>query len=465
MKTSSGLSLRGDLSPDTRRRLLIISKNTPYSGLIDQSHTHRNWCVDVFPNFDDAQDNALMHGPRVGLVDFELLQDTALMRRWEEFCVAHPGIEWIALLPQGAECNGEIRQLIRQRCYDFHTLPLDVSRLLVTVGHAYGMAELESHHPISPTAKGESNGHGIIGESAAIRGFCKKLGKIDLVDTPLLISGESGTGKELVARAVHERSRRSGGPFIAVNCGSIPPTLIQSELFGYEKGAFTGASHRKMGRMEAAAGGTIFLDEVGDLPLELQINLLRFLQENTIERVGSHKSISVDARVIAATHVDLEEAIAEKRFREDLYYRLNVIHLEVPPLRKRGTDIGLLAKYFFEVFSEEKSPTVRGISQSALDAMYRYTWPGNVRELMNRMRHALVMSDSRLITPADLRLDGMESSANVMPLDKVRSVAEKNAVSQALKETGYKISVAARQLGISRATLYRLMTKYQLHSE
>ncbi len=463
MTISSGLPLPRDASPDTRRRLLIISRNEPDSGLIGQTRPQRNWCVDVFPNFEDAQDHALMYGPRVGLVDFELLQDKTLMGRWDEFCVSHPGIEWIALLPKDVECNDEIRQLIRQRCYDFHTLPLDVSRLLVTIGHAYGMAKLQSSRSISPTAKG--NGNGMMGESPAMRDFWKKLAKIELVDTPLLISGESGTGKELAARAVHDRSRRSDGPFIAVNCGSIPPTLIQSELFGYEKGAFTGATHRKMGRMEAAAGGTIFLDEVGDLPLELQINLLRFLQENTIERVGSHKSISVDARVIAATHVDLEEAIREKRFREDLYYRLNVIHLEVPPLRKRSTDIGLLAKYFFELFSEEKSPTVRGISQSAIDAMYRYNWPGNVRELMNRMRHALVMSDSRLITPADLRLNGLESSVKVMPLETVRSLAEKNAVTQVLKDTGYRISIAARQLGVSRATLYRLMTKYQLHSE
>jgi DNA-binding NtrC family response regulator len=463
MTIGSGVPLRDDVSQDARRRLLIISQNAPYSGLVDQTHAQRNWSVDVFPNFEDAQDHALTHGPRVGLVDFKLLENKTLMERWDEFCMSHPGIKWIAILPQGTECNDETRRLIWQRCYDFHTLPLDVSRLLVTIGHAYGMAKLEAHRSISPTKRG--NGNGIVGESSTMRDFYRKLGKIELVDTPVLISGESGTGKELAALAIHERSHRSDGPFVAVNCGSIPSTLIQSELFGYEKGAFTGASHRKMGKIEAAAGGTVFLDEIGDLPLELQINLLRFLQENTIERVGSHKSISVDARVIAATHVDLEEAIREKRFREDLYYRLNVIHIEVPPLRKRGTDISLLAKYFFQVFSKEKGPSVRGISQGAMDAMYRYNWPGNVRELMNRMRHALVMSDSTLITPADLRLNGIDSSTSVMPLDKVRSLAEKNAVAQALKETGYKISLAARQLGISRATLYRLMTKYQLHGE
>ena len=230
----------------------------------------------------------------------------------------------------------------------------------------------------------------MVGVSAPMQAVFRNLRKIAAVDAPVLITGETGTGKELAARAIHERSRRSSGPFVAVNCAALPATLIQSELFGYERGAFTGAQRRKIGSIESANGGILFLDEIGDLSLDLQVNLLRFLEESAIQRVGSPKEIPVDVRVIAATHDDMERATAEGRFREDLYYRLNVLRLEMPMLRARGEDIEVLARFFFEKFRQETSHKVIGFSPEALQSMADYDWPGNVRELINRVRRATV---------------------------------------------------------------------------
>ena len=249
----------------------------------------------------------------------------------------------------------------------------------------------------------------------------------------------------------------------AVNCGALPPTLIESELFGHEKGAFTGASQRKTGFIEAADGGTIFLDEIGDLPMELQINLLRFLQEQTIERVGSHVSIKVNARVIAATHVDIESAVEQGRFREDLFYRLHVLNLRMPPLRERGDDIEILARFFFERFGREKRANVRGFSQKAMQAMREYDWPGNVREVINRVRRAMVMSEKRLITPQDLGLTaGQHSRGRVITLEQAREEAERHAIIACLTRARNNISCAARYLGVSRVTLYRLLNKHAI---
>jgi len=278
----------------------------------------------------------------------------------------------------------------------------------------------------------------------------------------VLITGESGTGKELAARAIHERSRRSSGPFIAVNCAALPETLIQSELFGYERGAFTGAQRRKLGSIESASGGTLFLDEIGDIALDLQVNLLRFLEEGTIQRVGNPNEIPVDVRVIAATHNDMERATAQGRFREDLYFRLNVLRLEMPALRERGTDLEVLAQFFFRRFRGETSQKVRGFSPEALQAIAEYDWPGNVRELINRVRRAMVMCEGRLIRPADLALASRSRPVSLLTLDEVRAEAEREAILRALKATGYNLSQTARALAISRPRLYRLMAQYNV---
>jgi DNA-binding NtrC family response regulator len=372
------------------------------------------------------------------------------------------GMEWVALLPKGCMSKPHVKQVIAESFYDFHTLPPVPESLLATLGHAHGMASMKfgGARKDNPSQPGEDE---MVGASPEMLDLFRTLRKAAGVDTPVLITGESGTGKELAALALHERSSRKHMPFVAVNCGALPNGLIQSELFGYEKGAFTGANQRKIGRIESAEGGTIFLDEIGDLPQELQVNLLRFLQEKTIERVGGSGQIYVDVRVLAATHVDLEAAVAEGRFREDLYYRLNVLHLKSPALRDRQGDIEVLAKYFFDKFSHEKRRNVKGFSPSAINIMKRYAWPGNVRELINRVRRAMVMCERKLIAPTDLGLDRRECKRQLITLDAARTAAEMNAIRNALQKNNGNLTVASRELGVSRATLYRLIEKYDLN--
>jgi DNA-binding NtrC family response regulator len=366
--------------------------------------------------------------------------------------------EWIALLPPKAIDAAQVRRVVADYFFDFHTLPLDISRMLTTLGHAYGMASLKQSEPAEPRGTAAE----MVGCSRVMMSLFRAIRKIAATDAPVLITGESGTGKELTARAIHERSHRGSGPFVVINCGAIPANLIQSELFGYEKGAFTGATQRKIGRIEAASKGTIFLDEIGDLPLDLQINLLRFLQERQIDRVGGTEPISVDVRVIAATNAAIERAVAEGRFRGDLYHRLNVLSLTVPALRERDGDVPVLARFFFDHFEHERRRSVRGFSHTAVEAMTRHDWPGNVRELINRVRRAMVMCEGRMIGPGDLELAAERDESRVPTLPEVRAHAERDAIHDALVRHGYMLACAARELGVSRVTLYRLSQKYGL---
>lgn len=385
-----------------------------------------DWDVKIAQTIDAAEEANEIYNVSVGLVYIDHFNVPDISRVMEKLKITNSDTRWIALVSSEALDDVNICGLIKDGFYDYHTLPIDKNRLSVTLGRAHGMVELPSRD-LNSEDDGLSN-YGLIGRSEAMDELFKSVCKVGDVDAPVLISGESGTGKERTAYAVHGQSDRRGGPFIAVNCGALPATLIQSELFGHEKGSFTGAHQRKIGRFEAAAGGTIFLDEIGDLPLDLQVTLLRFLQEKTIERVGGVESIEVDVRVIAATHVDLEKAIAQGRFREDLYYRLDVLHLEVPPLRDRTEDIELLAKFYFDNFSREKNTCVKGFSQRALDVMRNFSWPGNVRELINRVRQAMVMCESRLIQPTDLGLEGDIQNNRIMTLEKARAAAETSAI-------------------------------------
>lgn len=390
---------------------------------------------------------------QVGLV---LLADGLWSLPELEAILSRGTVEWIALMPAEDLARAELARLVLRYCIDFHTLPIKWERLNAVIGHAFGMSALRdafSDHTLQVR-------HRMVGRSRAMHDLMSAIGKIATVEAPVLIQGESGTGKELAAQAIHDNSLRSEAPFVAVNCGALPATLIQSELFGYERGAFTGAQRRKIGRIEAANHGTIFLDEIGDLDLELQANLLRFLQEGVVERLGGNGSVPVDVRVIAATHVNLEKAVEDGRFRADLYYRLNVLRLDMPPLRTRNGDVAVLADYFFSRYIKDKAPSVRGFSREAYAAMAAHAWPGNVRELINRVRRAMVMCDGRWITPVDL---GLRQAPNPpLSLIEVRENAERLAVEAALQACRYNVSKAAEQLGTSRVTLYRLMRKYTL---
>jgi DNA-binding NtrC family response regulator len=373
--------------------------------------------------------------------------------------ISRSGTEWIAVLNQEVLRLQNVGDFVCEWFFDFHTLPFDVSRVQVTLGRAFGMARLRGQG----TVHIDQPEHELLGDSKPIRELRKLLSKLAPTESPVLIRGESGTGKELVARTLHRQSQRHSKPFVAINCGAIPEHLIQSELFGHEKGAFTGAHQRKVGRIEAANGGTLFLDEIGDLPLELQANLLRFLQEKHIERVGGSQPIPVDVRVLAATHVDLEAAIEKKRFREDLYYRLNVLQVATAPLRERNGDLSMLANHFSHFYSHETGRRPRSFSEDALIAMGKHDWPGNVRELANRVRRGLVLAEGRQIEARDLGLIRPQAiAAPIGTLEDYKHLAERQALYDVLNRHSDNLSIAAKVLGISRPTFYRLLHKHQI---
>jgi transcriptional regulator with PAS, ATPase and Fis domain len=319
--------------------------------------------------------------------------------------------------------------------------------------------------PAAPEAGSE-----IIGTSAAIRTAADLLNRFAQTDEPVLITGESGTGKELAARAIHRNSLRKAGRFVAVNCAAIPPNLVASELFGYEKGAFTGAAARTKGQIEHAHGGTLFLDEIGDMPVDLQGHLLRFLQECQIVRVGGRETINVDVRVVSATNVRLHEAIANGRFREDLFYRLNVLTTSLPPLRERLDDIELLAHHFLRQASAQFGRQITGFAPRAMQMLCRHEWPGNVRELMSVVRRAVVIGDGPLVTEADLiGLDGAPRSQPTPPSPlpspsrpRPGSEAERDVLLRTLADTQENITSTAQQLGVSRITLYRMLHRHAI---
>ncbi|CAG0977846.1 Transcriptional regulatory protein ZraR [Anaerolineae bacterium] len=441
----------------SKRGTLLFSLGT-HLHLPTHELASSGWEVLVANNLLDARTIIRDRNLQTGMI---LLDDPHMttLGNIEDIMQVSNCMEWIALLTDACLQAPVLCRFVAENCFDYHTLPLDAERLSVVLGHAQGKVALKNRVTIR---SGSFRDNELIGESPVIQQIYQKMRKMEGVDAPILISGESGTGKELVAHLIHQHSARGKAPFVAVNCGALPAHLIQTELFGHEKGAFTGAIQRKIGRIESAASGTIFLDEIGDLPFDLQTNLLRFLQEKTIERVGSHQSLTIDARVIAATNVDLEKAVAEGRFRQDLYYRLNVLNLKIPSLRERAGDIELLAMAFLEKFSSQRKLSSRRFNQQALRCMNLHSWPGNVRELINRVQRAVIMSEGPFITPADLGLEKRAATRNLLTLEKARDKAEKEAIQFSLLCHRNNISEAARQLKVSRATLYRLMSKFQI---
>lgn len=350
-------------------------------------------------------------------------------------------------------------QAINSGAYDFYVKPIDPQALNLIIDRAYYLHTLEKEYNQLNTLTLSHSIKGILTSSPIMQKVCRTVQKVASTNISVLLLGESGTGKEVLANALHEHSERSQEPFVAINCAAIPEALLESELFGYEKGAFTGAVKQTRGKIEMAHKGTLFLDEIGDLPLSLQPKLLRFLQERTFERLGGRSPISVDVRVVCATHHDLQESIQAHTFREDLYYRLSEVTISIPPLRDRMGDAAVMARLFLSRFSREYKRPVKRFSAEALEAIHRYSWPGNVRELENKIKRSVVMAENAQITLADLELPFNNLQSMPFNLKQIRDLAEKEAITTALNYCDSNMSKAAELLGITRPTLYNLMEK------
>jgi two-component system NtrC family response regulator len=359
----------------------------------------------------------------------------------------------------GNESREHASRAIASGAYDFFQKPADPDLLKLIVGRAARLYQLERENRRLAASLSQTAIEGILGASSAMQKVLRDIERVARTDITVLITGESGTGKELVADAIHRLSGRAARPFVAINCAAIPEGLLEAELFGHEKGAFTGAVKQTIGKIESANGGTLFLDEVGDLPLATQVKLLRFLEERVIERVGGRQSIRIDTRVLSATNQDLARLIAEGRFREDLFYRINEIAIPLPPLRERAGDSALLAKFFLRKFAKEFGRTFRGFSNDAARAIREHPWRGNVRELEGRVKRAAIMADGALVMAGDLDLaqPEMERSLN---LREARKRAERGTIELALSEAEGNISKTAGLLGISRPTLYDLLEEH-----
>ena len=343
--------------------------------------------------------------------------------------------------------------------YDFLTKPVELEELKIILRRTVHVATLEREHRELQSHLQSETFEGLLGTSPQMQQVFTMIRKVANSSAPVLILGESGTGKEMAALAIHRRSSRKEGPFVAINCSAIPETLLESELFGHEKGSFTGAHAQRKGRIESASGGTLFLDEIGDIPLQLQVKLLRFLQEQRIERVGGRQELQVDTRVVAATNVDLKKAIIAGRFREDLYYRIAVVILNLPPLRERGGDVRVLAQEFLRRNAAATAKDGLTFGKDAVQALEAHSWPGNVRELENRLKRAVIMVEGKRVSAGDLELGSTDLSSVNLNLKEAREAAERDVVEKALRKHSGKIAPAAGDLGISRPTLYELMEK------
>jgi two-component system NtrC family response regulator len=371
------------------------------------------------------------------------------------------------IVASGHGARESAMRAIASGAYDFYQKPVDIDELGMIVRRAFHLHAIEADNmrlAMAPTADTRVLG-GMVTAAPEMLKVARTIERVANTDVSVMLLGASGTGKELLARGVHQASGRKGGAFVAINCGAIPENLLEAELFGHEKGAFTGAVKTTEGKIELAQGGTLFLDEVGDIPLPLQVKLLRFLQERVIERIGGRKSIAVDTRIVCATHRNLEDMISEGSFREDLYYRLAEIVVPIPTLAERPGDAVLLAKHFLTSFAAKMNPAVKGLSPDALDAIDRWNWPGNVRELENCMKRAIIMADGKLVTAADLAIRDSEhdaSDGDQINLKAVRDAADRKAIRRAVARTDGNISNAAKLLGISRPTLYDLIKQHGL---
>ena len=428
------------------------------------------WCFENYEvllasDRESALEQVKKHHPTVVTLDLGLPphEDDATegFLTLEQILEIDPNTKVIVVTGQNDRDNAV--KAIGMGAYDFYAKPFEPEIITLIVNRAFRLQELEIDNQRLQQDQIHEPFDGVITCSPQMQSVCKAVEKVAPSNATVLLLGESGTGKELCARALHTLGRNNEGRFVAINCAAIPDTLLESELFGYEKGAFTGANKTTVGKIEHAEGGTLFLDEMGDLPMPLQAKLLRFLQERVIERVGGHTPIPVNVRVVCATHQNLRAKIESGDFREDLFYRISEIPLEIPPLREREGDVIVLARFFFDKFNNEHGRKLRGFTKDALSAMEAYSWPGNVRELQHRIKRAVIMTDGKQISSADLELDKAATETMNFNLRDIREKVERQAILRALSHVNGKVAPAAELLGVSRPTLYDLMKKLKIN--
>ncbi len=447
------------------RKLLIVEDDP---GLLKQL----KWCFEGYDVFtaesrDDAIAELRRHEPTVVLQDLGLPPNPEGVEEGlatlNETLKLAPYTKVIVVTGNGDQENA--LTAIAQGAYDFYEKPVDTDTLKLLVDRAFNIAELEAENRRLQNKVAESPLDGIVAASEGMLAVCRMIEKVAPTDVTTLLLGESGTGKELLSRALHRLSPRGDGNFVAINCAAIPENLLESELFGHEKGAFTGAHKQTIGKVEVANGGTLFLDEIGDMPMPLQAKMLRFLQERVIERVGGRKEIPVDVRVVCATNQNPEILIQEGRFREDLFYRVSEITINIPPLRDREEGRLILARTLLQKYAKLQKRAINGFADDAVAAIESYSWPGNVRELENKIKGAVIMADGKMVTAMDLGLTEGEDDGDTLNLREVRQVAESKAIRVALTRSYGNISKAAELLGITRPTLYDLLNKYGLSAD
>ncbi len=444
----------------SKGKVLIVDDD---SGLQKQlKWSLEDYDVSIAGDRESALEALRRHEPPVVTLDLGLPPDAANasegLRTLREILRVAPMTKVIVIT--GNDDREVAVRSVGQGAFDFYEKPIDPDVLRLIIARAHRMHELETENRRLLETRREPLA-GIVASSVQMLETCRLIEKIAPTNATVLILGESGTGKEILARATHELSARKDKRFVAINCAAIPESLLESELFGHEKGAFTGAAKQTKGKIEYAEGGTLFLDEMGDLPGALQAKLLRFLQERVIERVGGREEIPVDTRVVCATHKNLKALIAQNLFREDLYYRVSEVSISIPPLRERPGDAILIARVLLNKYRESNGGAVLDFSPSALAAIDCHEWPGNVRELENRVKRAAIMADGPMIESYDLELD-VPATTGFKTLREVREIAEANAIQHALAVNGGQIGKAADLLGVSRPTVYHLLKKYNI---
>jgi two-component system NtrC family response regulator len=447
-------------------KLLIVEDD-------EELRTQMKWALaqdyEVFSAVDRPSALDILKSERPGVVTLDLGLPPHPQGTEEGFLALSEMLELDSLIKviiitgQGEKDNA--LKAIGQGAYDFFCKPIQIEELKVVLNRAFYLSQVEHEHRELQQQLREEWFEGMLGTSPPMQEVFSSIRKVSTTDVPVLIVGESGTGKELVAGAIHRQGSRRKFPFVPINCGAIPENLLESELFGHEKGAFTDAHIQRKGRFETAQGGTLFLDEIGELSLPLQVKLLRFLQEQKIERVGGREEIFIDARVLAATNKDLKQAISDGKFREDLYYRLGVVTIQLPPLREREEDILVLATALLQKYADENKKKITGFTKQAIRAIETHNWPGNIRELENRIKRAVIMAEGSKIAPEDLELASPHKKYERGGLREAKEALERDFVERAIAKNKGNLTQAASELGLSRPTLYELMEKLGIGKE